>query len=177
MEAERARQVVERDREQRWADALAEHLGHPTTVVLRGRVHDPTARRMGGVAGHAGVFTTASDLARYARMMLRGGELDGIHERDDDFQRPQQPLRRVMACQHLGLRALIPPAVERARLAPPELEQLEVPRDEKLRARGTGSALRDFEAVDALSAGAGFTLLRDVAMPANNRTLVWRKQS
>lgn len=45
--------------------------------VLRGKVHDPKAQRMGGVAGHAGVFTTAADLARFARMMLRGGELDG----------------------------------------------------------------------------------------------------
>ena len=45
--------------------------------LLRGVVHDPTARRMGGVAGHAGLFTTAADVARYARMMLRGGELDG----------------------------------------------------------------------------------------------------
>jgi uncharacterized protein YbbC (DUF1343 family) len=42
-------------------------------VMLRGTVHDPTARRMGGVAGHAGLFTTAHDLARYARMLLRGG--------------------------------------------------------------------------------------------------------
>jgi uncharacterized protein YbbC (DUF1343 family)/CubicO group peptidase (beta-lactamase class C family) len=42
-------------------------------VMLRGVVHDPTARRMGGVAGHAGLFTTAGDLARYARMLLRGG--------------------------------------------------------------------------------------------------------
>jgi uncharacterized protein YbbC (DUF1343 family)/CubicO group peptidase (beta-lactamase class C family) len=47
-------------------------------AVLRGVVHDPTARRMGGVAGHAGLFTTAGDLARFARMMLRGGELDGV---------------------------------------------------------------------------------------------------
>jgi len=47
-------------------------------VALRGVVHDPTARSMGGVAGHAGVFTTASDLARYARMMLNLGELDGV---------------------------------------------------------------------------------------------------
>ena len=31
-------------------------------------VHDPTARHMGGVAGHAGLFLTAQDLARYARM-------------------------------------------------------------------------------------------------------------
>lgn len=42
-------------------------------AMLRGVVHDPTARRMGGVAGHAGLFTTAADLAKYARMLLRGG--------------------------------------------------------------------------------------------------------
>ena len=42
-------------------------------VMLRGVVHDPTARRMGGVAGHAGLFTTAADLAKYCRMLLRGG--------------------------------------------------------------------------------------------------------
>ncbi len=46
--------------------------------MLRGVVHDPTARAMGGVAGHAGLFTTARDLARYARMMLNKGELDGV---------------------------------------------------------------------------------------------------
>jgi CubicO group peptidase (beta-lactamase class C family) len=40
-------------------------------------VHDATARRMGGVAGHAGVFSTADDLARFARMLLAGGSLDG----------------------------------------------------------------------------------------------------
>lgn len=44
--------------------------------VLRGEVHDPTARRMGGVAGHAGLFTTAADLARFARMLLNGGLAD-----------------------------------------------------------------------------------------------------
>ncbi|MBA4342098.1 MAG: hypothetical protein C0423_08105 [Methylibium sp.] len=51
----------------------------PTTVIegraLRGEVHDPTARRMGGVAGHAGLFTTSTDLARFARMLLAGGRL------------------------------------------------------------------------------------------------------
>ena len=46
--------------------------------MLRGVVHDPTSRRMGGVAGHAGLFTTARDLARYARMLLDDGELDGV---------------------------------------------------------------------------------------------------
>jgi uncharacterized protein YbbC (DUF1343 family)/CubicO group peptidase (beta-lactamase class C family) len=47
-------------------------------VPVRGVVHDPRARRMGGVAGHAGLFITASDLARYARMLLNLGELDGV---------------------------------------------------------------------------------------------------
>ena len=47
-------------------------------VPVRGVVHDPRARRMGGVAGHAGLFFTASDLARYARMLLNLGELDGV---------------------------------------------------------------------------------------------------
>jgi uncharacterized protein YbbC (DUF1343 family)/CubicO group peptidase (beta-lactamase class C family) len=46
-------------------------------VMLRGTVHDPTARYMGGVAGHAGLFTTAPDMARFAHMMLNMGELDG----------------------------------------------------------------------------------------------------
>ncbi|MFM8357777.1 MAG: exo-beta-N-acetylmuramidase NamZ domain-containing protein, partial [Verrucomicrobiota bacterium] len=46
-------------------------------TVLRGVVHDPTARRMGGVAGHAGVFTTAADVARFSRMLLHGGRAEG----------------------------------------------------------------------------------------------------
>lgn len=45
---------------------------------LAGVVHDPTVRRMGGVAGSAGVFSTAGDIARFARMLLAGGELDGV---------------------------------------------------------------------------------------------------
>jgi uncharacterized protein YbbC (DUF1343 family)/CubicO group peptidase (beta-lactamase class C family) len=61
-----------------------EKLGRiaPTEVEngtpVRGVVHDPRSRRMGGVAGHAGLFVTASDLARYARMLLNLGELDGV---------------------------------------------------------------------------------------------------
>jgi uncharacterized protein YbbC (DUF1343 family)/CubicO group peptidase (beta-lactamase class C family) len=51
--------------------------GGPGSVMLRGVVHDPTARRMGGVAGHAGLFSTAADLARFCRMLLAGGALDG----------------------------------------------------------------------------------------------------
>jgi uncharacterized protein YbbC (DUF1343 family)/CubicO group peptidase (beta-lactamase class C family) len=41
--------------------------------VLRGVVHDPRSRGMGGVAGHAGLFSTADDLALYCRMLLAGG--------------------------------------------------------------------------------------------------------
>lgn len=44
---------------------------------MRGEVHDPRAFRLGGVAGHAGLFATAADLARYARMVLGQGSLDG----------------------------------------------------------------------------------------------------
>jgi len=53
----------------------------PTELVagqmIHGVVHDPTSRAMGGVAGHAGLFTTAADLARFCRMLINGGELDG----------------------------------------------------------------------------------------------------
>lgn len=47
--------------------------------------------------------------------------------------------------------------------------------DTLLRSRGVGSGLRDIEAVDALARDGGLTLVQDVAMPANNRTLVWRR--
>lgn len=47
-------------------------------TMLRGVVHDPSARMMGGVAGHAGLFITAADLARFCRMILGGGELEGV---------------------------------------------------------------------------------------------------
>ncbi|WP_229413086.1 serine hydrolase domain-containing protein [Massilia alkalitolerans] len=46
--------------------------------LLAGVVHDPTVRRMGGVGGSAGVFSTARDVARFGRMLVGGGELDGV---------------------------------------------------------------------------------------------------
>jgi uncharacterized protein YbbC (DUF1343 family)/CubicO group peptidase (beta-lactamase class C family) len=45
--------------------------------LLQGRVHDPRARELGGVAGHAGMFSTAPDLARLCRLLLNQGTLDG----------------------------------------------------------------------------------------------------
>ncbi|MEZ6067218.1 MAG: serine hydrolase domain-containing protein [Planctomycetaceae bacterium] len=46
------------------------------TEWIRGRVHDPRASALGGVAGHAGLFANVDDLSRYARMVLAGGALD-----------------------------------------------------------------------------------------------------
>jgi CubicO group peptidase (beta-lactamase class C family) len=45
--------------------------------VLRGEVHDPTAWRMGGVAGHAGLFSSARDIAIFAQMLLNKGSYAG----------------------------------------------------------------------------------------------------
>ncbi len=54
---------------------------------LRGEVHDENAAALGGVSGHAGLFSTGEDLVRFARMYLGGGELDG---------------RRIMTAQTIG---------------------------------------------------------------------------
>ncbi len=45
---------------------------------LRGEVHDENAFALGGVSSHAGLFSSAHDLSRFARMMLNGGTLDGV---------------------------------------------------------------------------------------------------
>lgn len=45
---------------------------------MTGEVHDPRANALGGVAGHAGLFSTASDLAVYAQMMINGGQYGGV---------------------------------------------------------------------------------------------------
>lgn len=47
--------------------------------------------------------------------------------------------------------------------------------DTSLRARDPGMGIRDFEAIEELAVGGGMSLWEDVAMPANNRSLVWRK--
>ena len=52
-------------------------LDKTTRQPLRGVVHDDTSRYMGGVAGHAGLFTIADDLAKFAQMMIDGGEANG----------------------------------------------------------------------------------------------------
>ena len=59
-DALKARAAVTEQREDRW---------------MQGEVHDPRAYALGGIAGHAGLFSTADDLSRYAVMMLNGGRL------------------------------------------------------------------------------------------------------
>ncbi len=60
--------------------------------LLRGVVHDPTARRMGGVAGHAGVFSTADDLAIFSQALLDGGRGVLTPATIAKMTSPQQPV-------------------------------------------------------------------------------------
>jgi uncharacterized protein YbbC (DUF1343 family)/CubicO group peptidase (beta-lactamase class C family) len=55
-----------------WISRIAPTEYDEQGQMLRGVVHDPTARRMGGVAGHAGLFSTADDLAKFAEDILSG---------------------------------------------------------------------------------------------------------
>jgi uncharacterized protein YbbC (DUF1343 family)/CubicO group peptidase (beta-lactamase class C family) len=80
----------------------------PTEVLpgrrqpLRGEVHDTTTRYMGGVSGHAGLFTTANDLSKFAEMILGLGESDGgriltpltVRKMTDPQSPPNQPVLR-----------------------------------------------------------------------------------
>ncbi len=69
--------------EKRGGGAKVESAGEKTSGEesqgrwMRGEVHDPRAYLLGGVAGHAGLFSTADDLAIYCQMILNGGEYQG----------------------------------------------------------------------------------------------------
>jgi uncharacterized protein YbbC (DUF1343 family)/CubicO group peptidase (beta-lactamase class C family) len=58
-----------------WLPKIAPTQYDERDKMLRGVVHDPTARRMGGMAGHAGVFSTADDLAKFAQAILNGSTI------------------------------------------------------------------------------------------------------
>jgi CubicO group peptidase (beta-lactamase class C family) len=47
-------------------------------AAFRGHVHDPISRRLGGISGNAGLFSSVHDIARFAAMLANGGELDGV---------------------------------------------------------------------------------------------------
>jgi uncharacterized protein YbbC (DUF1343 family)/CubicO group peptidase (beta-lactamase class C family) len=74
-----------------WRAKIAPTQYDENQHMLRGVVHDPTARRMGGVAGHAGLFSTADDLAKFAQALLNGG--DGILSAMsvEKMTQPEQP--------------------------------------------------------------------------------------
>jgi uncharacterized protein YbbC (DUF1343 family)/CubicO group peptidase (beta-lactamase class C family) len=55
-----------------WLRKIAPTQYDENNKMLRGVVHDPTARRMGGVAGHAGLFSTVDDLSKFAQALLNG---------------------------------------------------------------------------------------------------------
>lgn len=66
-------------------------VNEKTGEVLRAVVHDPTARAMGGVAGHAGLFSTADDTAKFAQAMLNGGSPVWSKAIVEKMTTPQQP--------------------------------------------------------------------------------------
>jgi uncharacterized protein YbbC (DUF1343 family)/CubicO group peptidase (beta-lactamase class C family) len=74
-----------------WLPKIAPTQYDENEHMLWGVVHDPTARRMGGVAGHAGLFSTGDDLAKFAQALLNGG--DGILSAlsVEKMTRPEQP--------------------------------------------------------------------------------------
>ncbi|MGD1023545.1 MAG: serine hydrolase [Candidatus Sulfotelmatobacter sp.] len=74
-----------------WRAKIAPTQYDENEHMLRGVVHDPTARRMGGVAGQAGLFSTADDLAKFAQALLNGG--GGILSplSVEKMTRPEQP--------------------------------------------------------------------------------------
>jgi uncharacterized protein YbbC (DUF1343 family)/CubicO group peptidase (beta-lactamase class C family) len=73
-----------------WVAQIAPTQYDDEGKMLRGVVHDPTARRMGGVAGHAGLFSDADDLALFAQDLLTGFKV--LHPLTvEKMSTPQQP--------------------------------------------------------------------------------------
>ena len=74
-----------------WLPSIAPTQYDEQNRMLHGVVHDPTARRMGGVAGHAGLFSTADDLAKFAQFLLDGGGTVLSRAAIEKMTTPQQP--------------------------------------------------------------------------------------
>ena len=81
--------------ESRWPRiAATEFQPHEAgRAMVRGVVHDENSWSLGGVAGHAGVFSTASDLLRFARCHLDGGSLDGVRLLSPETAKEMQTLQ------------------------------------------------------------------------------------
>ncbi len=74
-----------------WVPRIAPTQYDEDGIMLRGVVHDPTARRMGGVAGHAGLFSTADDLAKFAQNLLSDHPKVLTRKTIEEMSTPQQP--------------------------------------------------------------------------------------
>lgn len=74
-----------------WLPEIAPTQYDEHDKMLRGVVHDPTARRMGGVAGHAGLFSTADDLAKFAQALMNGSSTILSPLTIEKMTTPQQP--------------------------------------------------------------------------------------
>jgi uncharacterized protein YbbC (DUF1343 family)/CubicO group peptidase (beta-lactamase class C family) len=89
----------------RYRIAPTQHVDGSMGPILWGEVHDPTARRMGGVAGHAGLFSDARDLSIFCQMLLNGGTYHGVHILNpltiEKMTTPQSPVDK-MALRGLG---------------------------------------------------------------------------
>jgi CubicO group peptidase (beta-lactamase class C family) len=88
--------------------------------LIHGYVHDPAAAMLGGVAGHAGLFSNAEDLARLLQMLLNGGTYNGhrffneetiaqftAYQSDDSrrglgFDKPERNPKKVSPCSELA---------------------------------------------------------------------------
>ena len=101
--------------------APTQYLHGETGKMLWGEVHDPTARNMGGVAGHAGLFSTADDLAVFAQMLLNGGTYNGVRVLSpltvEKMTTPQSP-PNAMILRGLGWDLDSPYASNRGELFP-----------------------------------------------------------
>ena len=99
-----------------WLPKIAPTQYDEHDIMLHGVVHDPSARRMGGIAGHAGVFSTAEDLSRFAQAMLDGDKIlsPAIIEK---MTTPQQPANATVL-RGLGWDIDSPYASNRGELLP-----------------------------------------------------------
>lgn len=87
-ESLRARAAVTQQRDGHW---------------MQGEVHDPRSFELGGVAGHAGLFSTASDLAKYAQMLINGGQLGDVRVlRKETIDLMRKPIEVSSGLRALG---------------------------------------------------------------------------
>ncbi len=105
----------------RWRIAPTEHEFGRRGKILWGEVQDPTAQRMGGVAGHAGLFSDARDLSIFCQMLLNGGSYHGVRILSpltvEKMTTPQSPPDK-MALRGLGWDISSPFSSNRGELFP-----------------------------------------------------------